>query len=827
MRRVFLAAVLLHFVCQLFATTISPYKDLGELSYAADAIYYARAIDITQEIEGENLSYFQNFEILQTIKGENREHIPVRYFSEIKLGQYRSVAGEVKFNEGSTYLLFLRQTPNGNWITSCVSYYLFEEQEVKGESVLVPIYQQGLLNIAEVEQQAEPLYVYHTAELLSELRSVVTFEKNWEAKNAKASNKFTNIESVAHKAIPSHCNLFPVNPPPRWQNMETQPLPVYYESSGSGCSNIANEMNTAVDYLTSNYLGVNMNIGGSFNNYNPNCAGGSASNGNFTSFVDNNLNGERSIAVIFDDPCNQIPNLSGCNGLLALGGLFFFTGTTHQYNGELYSKTAYGYVIVNNGAGACNCGVFTGNNVESNFTLLMTHELTHAIGFFHMDPSVTQANMAGVSCCASASISNLDLACVNHVYNVAPIPGCTDQAAENYDPSAVNDDNSCTYCSNGIRDGDEAGVDCGGSGPNCPNCLPDLVMQDCGTMVISPDNIAVSSIEVRNNGSGSSGASTLGYFLSTNTSITTSDILITTDFVTGLNPGQVSSENFNVIIDNLNLAPGQYYVGMIADYNSQLNETNEFNNTCFFSSPRLVISSCDDGIQNGDETGVDCGGSCTGCFSDLVVDNCGTVNITNTNISGSGIVVKNEGDANSPAVRLGYYLSMNRTITTSDIFIGSDFVGALAPGSTSNESFNFSLSNYDIPFGEYYLGMIVDYQQVDNNELSETNNTCHVTNPRLTVFDCEDGMLNGGETGVDCGGPYCQACDCMANKTYTSDIVNDDVRNANSFVRTSGEVSVRNSAKVYWSATNKLELKPGFEVVSGSVIVLTAQNCAN
>ncbi len=48
--------------------------------------------------------------------------------------------------------------------------------------------------------------------------------------------------------------------------------------------------------------------------------------------------------------------------------------------------------------------------------------------------------------------------------------GCTDPAAENQDPMATMDDSSCTYCSDGVMNGDETGVDCGGSGPNCPAC---------------------------------------------------------------------------------------------------------------------------------------------------------------------------------------------------------------------------------------------------------------------------------------------------------------------------------------------------------------------
>ncbi|MEM7575827.1 MAG: dockerin type I domain-containing protein, partial [Bacteroidota bacterium] len=49
------------------------------------------------------------------------------------------------------------------------------------------------------------------------------------------------------------------------------------------------------------------------------------------------------------------------------------------------------------------------------------------------------------------------------------IPGCTDPVAHNYNPAATVDDGSCETCSDGIQNGDETGVDCGGSlcGP-CP-----------------------------------------------------------------------------------------------------------------------------------------------------------------------------------------------------------------------------------------------------------------------------------------------------------------------------------------------------------------------
>ncbi len=44
-----------------------------------------------------------------------------------------------------------------------------------------------------------------------------------------------------------------------------------------------------------------------------------------------------------------------------------------------------------------------------------------------------------------------------------PVLGCTDPSAHNYDADATQDDGSCETCTDGIQNGDETGIDCGGS----------------------------------------------------------------------------------------------------------------------------------------------------------------------------------------------------------------------------------------------------------------------------------------------------------------------------------------------------------------------------
>lgn len=49
-------------------------------------------------------------------------------------------------------------------------------------------------------------------------------------------------------------------------------------------------------------------------------------------------------------------------------------------------------------------------------------------------------------------------------------PGCTDPNAHNYDPNATSSDGSCETCYDGVQNGDEEGVDCGGANPLCSVC---------------------------------------------------------------------------------------------------------------------------------------------------------------------------------------------------------------------------------------------------------------------------------------------------------------------------------------------------------------------
>jgi len=69
--------------------------------------------------------------------------------------------------------------------------------------------------------------------------------------------------------------------------------------------------------------------------------------------------------------------------------------------------------------------------------------------------------------------------------------GCMDVDAHNYDDTAVVEDGNCETCADGIMNGDETGVDCGGSNPNCGVC-GDLCINAldiaCGDVVTGDTN---------------------------------------------------------------------------------------------------------------------------------------------------------------------------------------------------------------------------------------------------------------------------------------------------------------------------------------------------
>ena len=200
------------------------------------------------------------------------------------------------------------------------------------------------------------------------------------------------------------------------------------------------------------------------------------------------------------------------------------------------------------------------------------------------------------------------------------------------------------------------------------------------------------SATVTNQGDGESAATTLRYYLSTDTTITTSDTPLGADAIAALAAGGTSSQSISATAPS---STGTYYYGACVD--AVRGEADTTNN-CSASvqvdvseqatSPDLAV-----GAPSVSDSSPETGGSFT-----------------------LSALVSNQGDEESPATTLRYYRSADATITTSDIEVGTVAIGVLAASGTSSGSISLMAPS---TAGTYYYGACVD---AVNGESDITNN---------------------------------------------------------------------------------------------------------
>ncbi|AXG69081.1 pregnancy-associated plasma protein-A [Kordia sp. SMS9] len=161
---------------------------------------------------------------------------------------------------------------------------------------------------------------------------------------------------------------------------------------------------------------------------------------------------------------------------------------------------------------------------------------------------------------------------------------------------------------------------------------------------------------------------------------------------------------------------------------------------------------CDDGVQNGDETGVDCGGSScapcqSGCSDNEVIL---TITFDNYPEETSWSLVTDGGSS----VASGSYSAANAD--------GSTVTETLC---LPNDCYTFTINDAygdgiccSYGNGSYTLtgpGGVI--QSGGSFGSSETTEFCVGSTPPPTPT-CDDGIQNGDETGIDCGGSSCAPC---------------------------------------------------------------------
>lgn len=235
--------------------------------------------------------------------------------------------------------------------------------------------------------------------------------------------------------------------------------------------------------------------------------------------------------------------------------------------------------------------------------------------------------------------------------------------------------------------------------------LPDLVTQN---QAASPTSVQdgqtlTASCTVLNQGAASAGASNLKYYLSTDNTFGTGDVLLATDAVASL-AASASANVSEVVTIPAATAPGTYYILFFADADGQVAEVNENNNV---GSVQISVTSSagppDLTVQ-------------TPAASPTSVSNGGTTT--------ASCVVKNIGTGPSGASNLKYYLSADVTYGTGDVYLATDAVGALAANATASVSEVVTIPS-STAAGNWYILFVAD---ADNQvaESSETNNTGYI-----------------------------------------------------------------------------------------------------
>ncbi|MEE2747025.1 MAG: CARDB domain-containing protein [Candidatus Thermoplasmatota archaeon] len=272
---------------------------------------------------------------------------------------------------------------------------------------------------------------------------------------------------------------------------------------------------------------------------------------------------------------------------------------------------------------------------------------------------------------------------------------------------------------------------------------PDLIVDYLSASWTSADAGDSKSISTRikNDGDSSSGSFRWGLYLSTDTTITTSDLQLDYWTQSSISAGSTRSSTKTVTIPS-SITGGYYYVGMIVDINSQVSESDE-NNNDDYDSGRVHVYELADLVPR--TTSSSCSTPATGTIGDYL---------------DSSISIQYENDVSSShgqstgTFYWAMYLSTDSTITTSDTQVGSDqYSSSLSSGSYRTDSLSSSNripSNMNA--GTYYWGYILDVDS-DVDEASESNNvrTCNQITLQEDLPDLEATSVSTSSSSATMG----------------------------------------------------------------------------
>ncbi len=348
------------------ATTVAPPPNLGALARVSQSVTFAEAVESWVE-EGETIPVtVTRFNLLQPVTGARTSDV----FEVVEPGgrgkeRAAAVAGAPRFETGHAYLLFLDRAPGSRWRAKMMSYGLLEE--VAGTGLLRPLAAARHVELKSL-LPAEPVGLYKKDALLQHLREVARGAA-WDAKRVAATGApltSTQLKAIANS--PQYCVFMP-DPddslPMRWFGFETGKT-VSMLATTPGQNGVSDGGVSAVQQGMAAWSGYSdAVIRYTFD-------GTRASNITCSGNFDYDQG-----AVIFNDPCNDIADLSSCQGTLAFSGAIYDPNSTQPHDGQDWHPILSTFSVINNGAECVG---------DTSFKETVAHELGHTMGFGHHDP---------------------------------------------------------------------------------------------------------------------------------------------------------------------------------------------------------------------------------------------------------------------------------------------------------------------------------------------------------------------------------------------------------------------------------------------------------
>ncbi|GAA4377124.1 hypothetical protein GCM10023186_11680 [Hymenobacter koreensis] len=236
----------------------------------------------------------------------------------------------------------------------------------------------------------------------------------------------------------------------------------------------------------------------------------------------------------------------------------------------------------------------------------------------------------------------------------------------------------------------------------------DLVIQQPGLnpAVTTPGAFVNFACSIFNQGNATAASSSVGYYLSTNTTLDANDQLLTASFGGTLTPGFPSSRFAGINIP-ASTTPGSYFVLYVADYQNQVSETNESNNV---ASVQLVVTTPN---------------------VDLLVqqEQLSPSSVTAGNAVSAGAFVFNQGTTAAASSSVGFYLSTDTNLDANDQLLSAASGTTLGASQTSYRSATLTIPSATAA-GNYFVLFVADHL----NQVSEADETNNVRSRPLTVL---------------------------------------------------------------------------------------------